>query len=716
MSHGTQRIVFDHYAMPSVDNIDHYFYSTNPVFQLEVKATYNRTSTQLQQLGTPGPAVADPVFGTSLGWAYCSCKVQPISTSDTGSSQANLPTGVFPIRYVDYAERQTQIDPPTPSSSQQPLCLFNVIVAFEWQPDATYLLRLAWAFRRASDFLYDVTDGTMAFGQITFGGPALLPCADIQIMASNRFHPRSWTDALHIPHKYMPIRMGRGLWHKPHRVSIPWDEPEGYRTIVHEWAHYALALKDEYLEARATVPAAQAGFPHLPAPLLVDMPQPVVQSLGRSVNAPAPPSASASGATTYRMIVPQISLAVQSIMATLEGTSELIPQAHSSSAVRKQQVWQQLKTKFPFLNLSADHQPLDGPGTLPLPLPSVHRLAPLPQHGTTPGDELALQLPEGQIELEHCWIYVVKGDGTAPQGLVAQGTADAGTAGDGFRLLGAQPDDTLVLIGHRSDGQPLVLQTTITGVQEPAGRRTAMVGPWEVATPVFEAVDVLPEPVATGDVATLQVRVQITPQPDQAWVIPLGSAAALPLTGQPLAMPTLDGHVLARWRDDTLMICPFSQGGGPRTSGTSGPPPVTAGSAEGNVMLFFEDDGQSVDYSDVRVVTTCMQGVGNQLGGATRPGSYTFSLGATKALPTSLHPTLVMYYDRPTTLEEGDLIIHRQRDDQTWEPVLTYHRPGASFAAAPLHVAAVGGRLVAKTVASDEERVERYRLFWIPRT
>ena len=111
-----------------------------------------------------------------------------------------------------------------------------------------------------------------------------------------------------------------------------------------------------------------------------------------------------------------------------------------------------------------------------------------------------------------------------------------------------------------------------------------------------------------------------------------------------------------------------------------------------------------------------MQGVGNQLGGATRPGSYTFSLGATKALPTSLHPTLVMYYDRPTTLEEGDLIIHRQRDDQTWEPVLTYHRPGASFAAAPLHVAAVGGRLVAETVASDEERVERYRLFWIPRT
>ncbi|MCG8347918.1 MAG: hypothetical protein MI924_09085, partial [Chloroflexales bacterium] len=532
----TMRLGFNRYAPPQVSGPARQFYANDPVVELELVRGVARTDTQLTRLHASGAQLAgdDLVFGSSLEWAYCEgllhCLVAP-----GGADPDTLPLGTAPAQPVTQVVRHTQLEASTVPSSAAPLpiILFDVLVAFEWQPDATYLLRLAWAFRRASDFLYDVTDGTMAFGQITFGGPALLPCADIQIMASNRFHPRSWTDALHIPHKYMPIRMGRGLWHKPHRVSIPWDEPEGYRTIVHEWAHYALALKDEYLEARTTVPAAQAGFPHLPAPLLVDMPQPVVQPLGRSVNAPAPPSASASGATTYRMIVPQISLAVQSIMATLEGTSELIPQAHSSSAVRKQQVWQQLKTKFPFLNLSADHQPLDGPGTLPLPLPSVHRLAPLPQHGTTPGDELALQLPEGQIELEHCWIYVVKGDGTAPQGLVAQGTADAGTAGDGFRLLGAQPDDTLVLIGHRPDGQPLVLQTTITGVQEPAGRRTAMVGPWEVATPVFEAVDVLPEPVATGDVATLQVRVQITPQPDQAWVIPLGSAAALPLTGQP---------------------------------------------------------------------------------------------------------------------------------------------------------------------------------------
>jgi hypothetical protein len=715
MSRSTQRIIFDHYMMPSMSNTDNYFYSTNPVLQLEVEATYDRTSTQINQLGTPGPTVADPVFGTSLKWAYCSCKVQPLSTGDASNSQANLPTGVFPVRYVDYAERQTQIDPPTPSPTQQLLCLFNVIVALEWQPDAAYLLRLAWAFRRASDFLYDVTDGMMAFGQVTFGGPNMLDCADIQLMASNRFHPRSWTDALHIPHKYMPIRMGRGLWHKANRVSIPWDEPEGYRTIVHEWAHYALALKDEYLEARTVVPAAQAGLPHLPAALLVDLPQPVVQPLSRSVNAPAPASAPASGATTYQVIVPQISLAVQSIMATLEGTSELIPQAHNSSATRKQQVWQQLRDKFPFLQLSAVHQPLDGPGTLPLPLPSVHRLALLPQNETTPGDELTLQLPAAPIALEHCWIYVLKGDGTAPQGLVAQGTADAGTAGDGFRLLGAQQGDTLVLIGHGPDGSPVVLQTTITGVQEANGQRTAVVGSWTEVTPAFEAVDVLPEPVASGEAATLQVRVRVSPQPDQAWVIPLGSATALSLTDQPLAMPTLDGHVLARWNDGALMICPFSQGGGPRTSGTSGPPPVTAGSAEGNVMLFFADDGQDVDYSDVRVVTTCMQGVENQLGGATRPHSYTFSLGATKALPTSLHPTLVMYYDRPTTLEEGDLIIHRQRDDQTWEPVLTYHRPRASFAAAPLHVAAVGGRLVAESLASGEERVERYRLFWVPR-
>ncbi len=67
--------------------------------------------------------------------------------------------------------------------------LFNIIVALEWQPGVRYMRQLRAAFRRASDFLYDATDGYMAFGQVLFGGPELMDCADIQIMASRSFAP-----------------------------------------------------------------------------------------------------------------------------------------------------------------------------------------------------------------------------------------------------------------------------------------------------------------------------------------------------------------------------------------------------------------------------------------------------------------------------------------------------------------------------------------------
>src|SRR6185295_883039 len=92
-----------------------------------------------------------------------------------------------------------------------------------------------------------------------FGDATWLTGADIKIMSSNRLLPRSWVSGLHMAEKYMPIRAGRGVWHKRNRVTIPWDEPEAFRTLVHEWGHYALELKDEYLEVRAVVPSTGNG-------------------------------------------------------------------------------------------------------------------------------------------------------------------------------------------------------------------------------------------------------------------------------------------------------------------------------------------------------------------------------------------------------------------------------------------------------------------------
>src|SRR5262245_24538689 len=46
------------------------------------------------------------------------------------------------------------------------LYLFSVLVAFEWNPSPSTIQRVQSAAKKASDFLYDVTDGYMAIGQV----------------------------------------------------------------------------------------------------------------------------------------------------------------------------------------------------------------------------------------------------------------------------------------------------------------------------------------------------------------------------------------------------------------------------------------------------------------------------------------------------------------------------------------------------------------------
>src|SRR6266536_4939603 len=285
---------------------------------------------------------------------------------------------------------------------------------------------LDWAFRRGSDFLYDVSDGAMAFGQVVFGGPELMDSADIQIMASNRLLARSWVSGLHIARKYMPIRIGRGVWHKNNLASIPWDEPEAYRTLIHEWGHYALELRDAYLEQRGLVLAGQTG------------------DLSHSLIHAQP-----GEAAPYSVVMPQITLHSESIMATTEGKSELITHAVGSSAKRKSEEWGIIQARFPWLNPSA--QSLEGPGRLPLPLPRLYRLGALAEAAPAEARRAGLLLrafpPE--LRLDNCWVYVLPSmdGGKAPARVIAQGTLAARSAEDGVQLLGAGQGDTIVLIG-----------------------------------------------------------------------------------------------------------------------------------------------------------------------------------------------------------------------------------------------------------------------------
>lgn len=695
------RIIFNRYAVPTVADPDNHFYADDPIIQLDAipfKADMQprRTNRQLALLPTQSLPFPDPLFGESLAWPYCGYIVQrltpPIPSPDAAADDQRFPRaqppGITPERPVDYQTRLEQLAdlqsaasadalanvPPRDAEAPLTICLFNVIVALEWRPEARFLRRLAWAFRRASDFLYDVTDGAMIFGQVIFGGPEWMAGADIQIMASNRLHPRSWVNGLHMETKYQPIRLGRGAWSKRNRISIPWDEPEGYRAIVHEWAHYALGLKDEYL---------------------------------RTLSEPG-------------LVIPSISLATDSIMATLEGVSELIV---LSGPERKRREWHMLATKdvFSFLKLDRDHELLDGPGRLPLPLPHFHNLISRPRdtrskESTTSAAELILRVPEG-IDAEHCWVYVIQGDLDHPKQIIAQGTIDARAVNDGFRLFGASQGDTIVLMGA-ARGRFVVRCRTI----DAAFQQAAAPGPIEAwgidATPNdFPTIDVAPVPLRQNDQLS-RINVRAAPGLYPLWAFPWGQSQARKITSpeEYIDIATLDGHVLVSWKEDgkqKLTICSYSQGGGPLTSNPGAPPPITGGSAEGNVMIFFEPRDTGEGYSDTRIVTTTLYSAPKQLpdrlrhNGA-RARSYAFSLASTGPLPAELKPTLVMYYDGFAT-HDGDLRIYRQAGEEAWQALPTTVPPGAAFAAAPLNTDTAPG-LFSATPGS-----ERYRLYLLPR-
>jgi hypothetical protein len=709
MDTGHKSIIFNNYAQLSFAGPMVALYTDDPVVRLEEDQTYFRTNAQKGRLNAPQRPrlTGDPLqlFGTDLDWAYRRYIVHLLSMTGDGTD-ASLPLGLAPAQPISDLSRTAA---PTEQDPQQ-LYLFNVIVALEWHPNQRYLQQLQWAFRRASDFLYDATDGFMAFGQVVFGGPEMLDCADIQIMASNRLLPRSWVSGLHEDAKYMPIRAGRGIWHKNNRVSVAWDEPEAYRTLVHEWCHYALELRDKYLKPHTVGSAPGDGTSNV----LVEM---------------------AQGSKT--VVIPQISLAIQSIMSTLEGTSELVPQEPDPSLMGKDYVWEVIKDKnhFPF---TKEHKVLDGPEQLRLPLPCFRYIGTLAGDGTSTGpagvtssiaasqprEGLRFSIPKDKVNAEHCWVYVLHEPPDGPPSLIAQGTLDAQSEDKGFWLFGAALHDTVVLIGQTSNDATVVLGNVITSLDGDAPFTEAT---WQELTPTtFPMIDVLPSHVESEDqIAQISVWVTSAPGalPNDVWVFPLGDPAGghklkqlnppNPSSWQsaPLEVPTLDGHVLLRW-DDKLVISTFSQGGGPATNTPVGPPPISAGSSEGNLMLFFAPSDDTTNYSDVRVVTTLIHGMPYTVQGREQARSYAFSLASTKPLPKGLNPTLILYYDTYTAHGEGDFLVYHQNASGNWGQLPTYCQPGASFAAVPLGDEQAGGTLIADEALA--QRIERYRLYWLP--
>ncbi|MFP4436514.1 MAG: hypothetical protein ACLFVO_04645 [Chloroflexaceae bacterium] len=603
--------------------------------------------------------------------------------------------------------------------------LFHVIVALEWVPSAETLKVLKQAMRGVSDTLYDATNGYMALGQVTFMGPEIadggtLDRADIQVLASNRFHPRSMIDALNDPKKFFPIRIGRGVWHKNNRWLIKWDEPIAYRAIAHEWAHYALSLRDEYLDEERHV----------------------AQRLHRLLDAD-------DLAATDTLVVPTLQLTIDTLMSTLDA-SELVPLQHrcfEHDHAIIERILNNFITRFPTSGpesvrdklLRPDHGPYRFPGELPRF--QFYNAGPPTGNPPTPEASEEVTLNVDPIELEHCWLYTLtwSAQGTL-QRVIAQGTIDsrARTAaeipGMGQRLLGvrvnadAPTNSYLLAVGHDQQG-PKTLYTQLEQKNAPvAGVRDA--GSSSVQNP--PVVVALP---ADGDQDWSRVQVRLRwcggAQPEAGWLAlpggtpyPVSFPDKLAQFGADTLSPALarlDGVVVlrgwARTPEDPPWVCEYSHGGNPPTSVRTPLAPISAGSADGNVMIFSRTDGPV--QPDDPVFTTRIVTTRNYAGFATNqpgePRSYLFSLAANRVLDVNkLKPTVVFYYDAAAATPNYELVIYRYREaDDTWEVVPTYLPPGAFFAAAPLNDRTAPS-LVAAT-PMDGLRLEHYRLFAIPR-
>jgi hypothetical protein len=127
-----------------------------------------------------------------------------------------------------------------------PLVLFNLLVSVEWDATADYLDQLARAVRHASDYLYDLTDGQMAFGQVhLYDNGTHWADADLQVSTKNIVRPHAYVGGITADDTSHVIRVGRH-WDGSSGNQGAWDQPEGYRTLTHEFGHYALHLYDEY--------------------------------------------------------------------------------------------------------------------------------------------------------------------------------------------------------------------------------------------------------------------------------------------------------------------------------------------------------------------------------------------------------------------------------------------------------------------------------------
>lgn len=169
----------------------------------------------------------------------------------------------------------------TVSAAPTPIIPFDLTVSLEWQPGtddnlpddlalagctastarAQYVDDLTAGLRQASAYLYSYSQGQMALRNIKiYTGGEQWSTADIRVLADGNYRPTAYVGGIvSASTPYTATATGVGLVFHPGEILLgrlwngtsgrcgAWSEAAGYRTIGHEWAHYALYLYDEYL-------------------------------------------------------------------------------------------------------------------------------------------------------------------------------------------------------------------------------------------------------------------------------------------------------------------------------------------------------------------------------------------------------------------------------------------------------------------------------------
>ncbi|MGD9101661.1 MAG: proprotein convertase P-domain-containing protein, partial [Anaerolineae bacterium] len=185
-----------------------------------------------------------------------------------GATWAGDSLGGYTVYHISAAPTDTGLDMFSVSeagvqvltvTAAHPLALFDLNVSLEWdaRQDTQFLSQLEYDLKRASEFLFDWSDGQAALGQLTlYHDREKWSSAHVRVYANNRLRPnaimggfvsRVVTDPLTSTLTYAPgqLRMA-STWNRHGDASgnLGQDWP---RTLAHELGHYVFFLDDDYL-------------------------------------------------------------------------------------------------------------------------------------------------------------------------------------------------------------------------------------------------------------------------------------------------------------------------------------------------------------------------------------------------------------------------------------------------------------------------------------